>query len=115
MSSKNLSKAVGNKSTRAPLVRDKNVNIDVSIAEQRAYEFLVRQQEAKEWIEEMISEKMPPGVANFSDNLVCVMCCYCSYKRQSSSNTRDLLLFIMNLCLRSFFWRFSMLLLLMLV
>lgn len=71
MSSNNLlSKAVvTNNKTHAPLKRDKNVNIDVSIAEQRAYEFLVRQQEAKEWIEEVIGEKMPPGTANFSDNL----------------------------------------------
>ena len=71
-SSNNLTKAVAssNKPQHAPLKRDKNVNIDVSIAEQRAYEFLVRQQEAKGWIEEVIGEKMPPGTANFSDNLV---------------------------------------------
>jgi len=68
MSSTNLSKAVG-RGSHAPLKRDTTKNIDASIAEQRAYDFLVRQQEAKEWIEAVIGEKMPPGVANFSDNL----------------------------------------------
>lgn len=43
--------------------------IDVSINEQKAYEFLVRNQEAKEWIEDMIDKKLPPGTANFADHL----------------------------------------------
>lgn len=34
-------------------------NIDVAIAERRAYEFLVKEQEAKQWIEDMIDEKIP--------------------------------------------------------
>jgi hypothetical protein len=44
-------------------------NIDRSISEQKAYEFLLRTQEAKEWIEDMIDEKLPPGTANFMDHL----------------------------------------------
>lgn len=67
-SSTNLKKAVGNQ-RQEQFVVDKSKNIDASISERRAYEFLVRQQEAKEWIEEMIGEKLPPGTANFSDNL----------------------------------------------
>lgn len=43
--------------------------IDASINEQKAYEFLVRNQEAKEWIEDMIERKLPPGTANFADHL----------------------------------------------
>jgi len=43
--------------------------IDASINEQKAYEFLVRNQEAKEWIEDMIGSKLPPGTANFADHL----------------------------------------------
>jgi hypothetical protein len=68
----NLNKAVGNQKQQQ-FLRDKSKNIDASISERRAYEFLVRQQEAKEWIEEMIGEAMPPGTANFNDNLVSVI------------------------------------------
>ncbi|KAL9657378.1 hypothetical protein ABK040_014367 [Willaertia magna] len=45
--------------------------MDLSIAERKAYEFLVRSEEAKRWIEDMIQEKFPPGnsVANFGEML----------------------------------------------
>jgi len=52
-----------------PLRRDKSKNIDTSIAEQRAYEFLVRQQEAKEWIQEVVGEKLSGSTAIFCDQL----------------------------------------------
>jgi len=40
-------------------------NLDVAIAEKRAYDFLVRQEEAKRWMEEMINEKLPGKTADF--------------------------------------------------
>ncbi|EFC35778.1 calponin homology domain-containing protein [Naegleria gruberi] len=43
--------------------------MDLSIAEKKAYDFLIRQEEAKRWIEELIQESLPPGTANFGDNL----------------------------------------------
>ncbi|KAL9643268.1 hypothetical protein ABK040_014724 [Willaertia magna] len=43
--------------------------MDLSIAERKAYEFLLRTEEAKRWIEEMIQEKLPPGTANFGEML----------------------------------------------
>ena len=43
--------------------------MDLSIAEKKAYDFLLRQEEAKRWIEELIQEKLPPGTANFGENL----------------------------------------------
>ena len=73
----NLREAVSNQ-RQQQFLRDKSKNIDASISELRAYEFLVRQQEAKEWIEDMIGEKLPPGTANFSDNIVS----YISSKKQ---------------------------------
>ncbi|KAF0984705.1 hypothetical protein FDP41_000604 [Naegleria fowleri] len=43
--------------------------MDLSIAEKKAYDFLVRQEEAKRWIEELVQENLPPGTANFGENL----------------------------------------------
>lgn len=65
-----LTRAVkGSQLKNQPLKRDKSKNIDTSIAEQRAYEFLVRQQEAKEWIQEVVGEKLSGSAATFCDQL----------------------------------------------
>jgi Ras GTPase-activating-like protein IQGAP2/3 len=44
-------------------------SIDKSIYELKAYNFLVHQAEVKKWVEAMIQEKLPPGTANFCDNI----------------------------------------------
>ncbi len=65
-----LTRAVkGSQIKNQPLKRDKNKNIDTSIAEQRAYEFLVRQQEAKEWLQDVVGEKLSGSAAEFCDQL----------------------------------------------
>ena len=45
--------------------------MDLSIAERRAYEFLLRSEEAKRWIEEMIQERFGEGstIAYFGEML----------------------------------------------
>jgi Ras GTPase-activating-like protein IQGAP2/3 len=49
--------------------RDMSKDIDVAIAEKRAYDFLVRSQEAKQYIEDMIQEKLPGGSGDFVSTL----------------------------------------------
>ena len=49
--------------------RDRNEDIDVSIARRRAVEFLIREQEAKVWLEEMINEKIEGGTSQFIDRI----------------------------------------------
>eukprot|EP01080_Neovahlkampfia_damariscottae_P004172 gene4172-7482_t len=49
--------------------RDMSKDIDVAIAEKRAYDFLVRSQEAKQYIEDMIQEKLPGSSADLVSNL----------------------------------------------
>lgn len=68
MASSNLSKAFKKKKIKQ-FNYDRSKGIDASIYEQRAYEFLVRTQEAKEWVQDMIEEELPPGTANFGDSL----------------------------------------------
>jgi hypothetical protein len=50
---------------RTDTFRVEGKNLDVAIAEKRAYDFLVRQQEAKQWMEEMLNEKIPGLTSDF--------------------------------------------------
>lgn len=43
--------------------------MDSSIADQRAYEFLIRELEAKNWVEKVLNEELQFSVADFVENL----------------------------------------------